>query len=367
MTSILDSNSSVSDSTAIDDTDSPYTTQGENVIEVDTTTAAVTVTLASADAADAGRLLRVLDVGDNAQTNTITVNTEGAETIDPGGASSETITTDGGSIIFEADGTDWYVVGGSASGSAYIPAEVSSDYTTQGENVILANTSSSTVNVTLASADLALDHPITVINLDGSNAVTVNTEGSETIDPNAEASKSITKAGWGVPFTPDGTNWDSGLSAEYETVTTEQVTINGLTAVLQRTTTNQSISQDTDTTVDWNTQDVDTGIYSYNTSNDELDVLVAGDYRIDVIIPWNAFSDQDALGVKILLNSTVVQQNFIRASGNGATQSVAIAHIFKDLPVNGTIRVDVRTNSTGGASIEVSGDNTPAAYIQRLG
>lgn len=93
--------------TDIDDTDSPYTTQGESHIYVDTSSAAVTVTLATADAVD-GREVRIVDTGGNAATNAITVNTEGAETLNPGGASSFTLDVDGDYVDLFSDGSNWF-------------------------------------------------------------------------------------------------------------------------------------------------------------------------------------------------------------------------------------------------------------------
>jgi len=79
----------------------------------------------------------------------------------------------------------------------------------------------------LASADATLANEIRVVNIDATNTVTVETEGSETIDPNAEASKSIANAGWVVAFVSDGSNWDTTLAGEFESVTTDQLVIGG--------------------------------------------------------------------------------------------------------------------------------------------
>lgn len=106
-----------------------------------------------------------------------------------------------------------------------------SPYTTGDEAVILADTSSAGVTVTLSTADVSNDAPITVVNISGSNAVTVNTEGGETIDPGGASSKSWSTEGWAVTFTPDGTNWDSDLDGDFESVTTATATINSGTGI----------------------------------------------------------------------------------------------------------------------------------------
>jgi hypothetical protein len=89
---------------------SATTTADEEVIGVDSSTGAITVTLASADAY-LGKELVVFDAGDNASSNTITIDTEGSETIDPGGASSKTITVDGTFVRLYSDGSNWFAEG----------------------------------------------------------------------------------------------------------------------------------------------------------------------------------------------------------------------------------------------------------------
>lgn len=109
--------------------------------------------------------------------------------------------------------------------------DTDSPYTTSGEEVITADTSSGAVTVTLATADVSKDKPTTVVNISGSNGVTVNTEGGETIDPNGASSKSWSTEGWAVTFTPGGSNWDSNLDADFESVTTTTATINSGTGI----------------------------------------------------------------------------------------------------------------------------------------
>lgn len=107
MVTNIDTDSVTSTATQIDDTDSPYTTTNEDEIQVDTTTAAVTVTLATGDLG-AGREIRIVDTGLNAGTNAITIDTEGTETINPGTNSSISINIDGGYEDLWSDGSNWY-------------------------------------------------------------------------------------------------------------------------------------------------------------------------------------------------------------------------------------------------------------------
>jgi len=93
--------------TQIDDTDSPHTTTGEQVILVDTSSGAVTVTLASDDL-QGGKEIRIVDSGENASSNAITINTEGSANINPGTHNSITLTVDGTYVDLWTDGTNWF-------------------------------------------------------------------------------------------------------------------------------------------------------------------------------------------------------------------------------------------------------------------
>jgi len=90
-----------------------YTTQYEDILFVDPSgTGGLTITLASADTQD-GHGLTIIDVGENAEANPITVQTEGSETID--GASTKEITTDSAQLLLESNGTNWFTAGGAAA------------------------------------------------------------------------------------------------------------------------------------------------------------------------------------------------------------------------------------------------------------
>jgi len=82
------------------------TTSGEEVFFIDST-AARTVTLASADAVD-GREMRFKDETGNATENSITIATEGGETID--GASTITLEKDYKAVTLVSNGTNWYIL-----------------------------------------------------------------------------------------------------------------------------------------------------------------------------------------------------------------------------------------------------------------
>ena len=81
------------------------TTTSEFLVGVDTTSAAVTITLGSATVTS-GRVVIINDEGGSAGTNNITVATEGSETID--GAATQTIAANYGTLRLYSDGTNWF-------------------------------------------------------------------------------------------------------------------------------------------------------------------------------------------------------------------------------------------------------------------
>lgn len=93
---------------------SNYTTDGEQLIFVDTSSSAVTVTLSTSDL-DSGSTVTVTDVGGNAGTNNITIDTQGSATID--GATSDDILQAYGTAVFGSDGSNWYSAGGGGGGA----------------------------------------------------------------------------------------------------------------------------------------------------------------------------------------------------------------------------------------------------------
>lgn len=90
-----------------------HATTNEDVILVDTSTGSHTVTLSSDDVVD-GRSVQVIDVAGVAESNPITVDTEGDETID--GDPSFDVDTDWGGIAVISDGDDWFTAGGGTGG-----------------------------------------------------------------------------------------------------------------------------------------------------------------------------------------------------------------------------------------------------------
>lgn len=81
--------------------DAGTTTDGEHFIDVDTSVAGVTVTLATADTV-LGHYIVIRQNG----ANDVTIDTEGSQNID--GSASKTLSHDGAMIILWSDGSNWF-------------------------------------------------------------------------------------------------------------------------------------------------------------------------------------------------------------------------------------------------------------------
>ena len=109
----------------------------------------------------------------------------------------------------EVKNTDLKVTTGHFDGK-YITKtnKVSSNYTTSGEQIIFADSSSSTLTVTLASADVLDGSEVVITDVGGSastNNITIDTESSETID--GSSTKKITSDYGAQRISSDGSNW----------------------------------------------------------------------------------------------------------------------------------------------------------------
>jgi hypothetical protein len=163
---------SVANPTAVAFAASPYTVlAADKFLLVDTSGGAVEVDL-PAVASSSGRTLVVKDEGGAAATNAITIDPNGAETLD-GSATSATITTNYGFMEFFCDGTQWLSKSGSKSQSVWnMTTEVSGGQVVQA----VANWAGTTTDVNFAASPytgLATDEVVLVDVTGGPVAITL--------------------------------------------------------------------------------------------------------------------------------------------------------------------------------------------------
>lgn len=131
------------------------TTSGEEVLLVDSSGGAVTITLASADLAT-GNVVTVVDVGGAAGSAAITVDTEGGEGID--GSTSITVDTNYGATVVVADAGSgqWYTAGG--GGGAALVVQDDSNTVEDPVDTLDAQAGLQATSSVTGEAELAVEH-----------------------------------------------------------------------------------------------------------------------------------------------------------------------------------------------------------------
>ncbi len=167
------------------------------LVVCDTTGAGFTVTLLAAATAGDGFLIGLKNIG----TNTLTIDGDGAETID--GATTKTITNQYGALILRCDGTEWHaesefaILGTAANAdtgndaAAELPtnaafareADATGTYTVvAADNHKLKDIGGTTPTVTLPQGSTLFNGFEVIIKSNTSDDVTINRSGSDTID-----------------------------------------------------------------------------------------------------------------------------------------------------------------------------------------
>jgi len=282
-------------------------------------------------------------VGGGTDTRTDIEDSGGVVVADAEGAAFTAGSNTSVSVSDDGDGTA--TVEYSSSGglsTTVIDSGSTTAYTTSDEDVIYADTSSAAVTITLASADASQGNEIRVVNIDASNPVTVDTESSETIDPGAESSKSIAKAGWSVAFTSDGSNWDSSLAAEFESISTDDMFITNLGAraylgASQTVTAGSATKIQFDATTYDDASEFDTTNHKFVASND-------GRYSIHCALRWNKISTEQELNIDINKNGALNSREDCYIHGGDSYQSISISDVL-DLASGDEIDIRVRLKS----------------------
>jgi len=145
---------------------------------------------------------------------------------------------------------------------------ISSNYTTDGEQVFFVDSSGGSITLTLSTRDLVDGNVVSVVDVGGSagtNAININTEGSANID--GLSSFSLDTDYGATELASDGTNW---YTAEVQGKTEEQIEdiVNGL------------ISDSGNITVTYddpnNTLTIDTSALNAEQVEDQVDQLLQG-------------------------------------------------------------------------------------------
>jgi len=89
-------------------------TRKERTVLLDTSQEPITVTLSDADTID-GKKVKIVDSTGNAGTNTITIQTQGSQTIN--GEPDALIDQDFEGVTLQSDGSDFFIVSRTAGGS----------------------------------------------------------------------------------------------------------------------------------------------------------------------------------------------------------------------------------------------------------
>lgn len=188
--------------------DTNYTITGlDRIVAYTSLTSARTVTLPTAVAPNANMIVTIKDEsGSCSSTNTLTINTTSAQTID--GASSYVLSRANDQVTFVSNGTNWDVLnhslGTTLADSLTVP------YTAQTSTYAVASTdsvidcTSGTFTVTLPTAASITGRAYTIKN-SGTGVITVATTSAQTID--GQSTVQLLQQYTSLTVVSDGSNW----------------------------------------------------------------------------------------------------------------------------------------------------------------
>lgn len=126
-----------------------------------------------------------------------------------------------------------------------------------------------------------------------------------------------------------------------QSVDAEQQTINEFSLELEKTS-EQSISANTETTIDWDSQDLDANLYDYDSSTDEVTVNTAGDFRVDVGAELRSLNDQTRVLLIIKVNGTPRKE--FQEFSSGPTAAPEGSRLVRGLASGDKITIDVEVS-----------------------
>jgi len=178
------------------------------------------------------------------------------------------------------------------------------------------------------------------------------------VDSNGNVVGSLFGDGSGNVVIADETDTQTTFDADGITTPTleaGQQTINQHSISLGKNT-SQTITASTDTTIDWDFQNVDADLFTYN-PDDTISIEVDGDYQVNITIGYNNVSSGERIFIKTFVNGN--RQTNISKTVNGDFDEYSASRLLKGLSQGDTIRIDAR--SSNGAEIEGADDSTYAS------
>lgn len=196
----------------------------------------------------------------------------------------------------------------------------------------------------------------------GSNAVTVDTESGNNIDGGGSITinhdHAVTILWW------DGSEWRS--TRFIDTVDASVVTASeGAARVFQ--TSDQTISNSSNTTVKWDSSDGDYtpgSVLTVDTANDKITIDVDGRYYIEAFVTFDTPGDGTRFRLRLDVGGTDVQEANLTAGGNDweTVQASAI------VPVTATADVTAEILQQSGGDLDTWGRELQTAmYVAKVG
>lgn len=203
--------------------------------------------------------------------------------------------------------------------------------------LILADGTGGTFTITLpASATAGDGFRVAIKKIDGSNDITIDGDGSETID--GSTTLTLDSQYQSYVLECDGSNWH--IKSFYE----NQVITGSSNFAGVYMSAGQNINTTT-ATLQFNTEDYDTGS-DFNTSTYKYTCPSDGKYHVSVFTAVPNIPDNEAIILRIRINSTDIKYSYMRGHGAaaGSEETVHSDYVF-NLSTNDTIEFRLQTQS----------------------
>lgn len=147
---------------------------------------------------------------------------------------------------------------------------------------------------------------------------------------------------YGGPVNMSGNDITNAGAISATSLGADETDITNLSIELEKTT-DQSITSGQNERIDWDSQDVDSDLYSYDESSDTVTLLSGGDFSIDGQLRINGLSAGDIMFFRLRLNGSDYRD--IKRPATGGEEYIQLPIIAKDLSSQDELTVDVQTQS----------------------